>query len=74
MRLRGAFRLQIGDREVLAAEVKDAKALRKEGAEVRLEAGVLPFSAEFTRLPGEARVELLNAVQDVYLSKEITIA
>jgi mono/diheme cytochrome c family protein len=59
VRLRGRFRLQIAGQEVLAAEVKDAQAARKEGPEVRLEAGVHPLKAELTRPPGAAVVELL---------------
>jgi mono/diheme cytochrome c family protein len=58
VRLRGRFRLQVGGKEVLAAEVTDARAALKDGPEVRLEAGALPLKAEFTRLPGDARVEL----------------
>jgi mono/diheme cytochrome c family protein len=56
--LRGTFRLQVAGKEVLAGDVKDAKTALVEGAEVQLEAGVQPFVAEFTRLPGDARVEL----------------
>jgi mono/diheme cytochrome c family protein len=59
VRLRGRFRLQVGGKEVLAAEVKDAQAALKEGPEVRLEAGTHPLKAELTYLPGGARVELL---------------
>jgi mono/diheme cytochrome c family protein len=57
--LRGQFRLRIAGKDVLAAEVKEDAATLKEGPEVRLEAGVQPLVAEFTRLPGSARVELL---------------
>jgi mono/diheme cytochrome c family protein len=57
-RLRGQLRVRVGGKEVLAATVKETSAL-KEGPEVKLEAGVQPFEAEFTRLSGGARVELL---------------
>jgi mono/diheme cytochrome c family protein len=57
-RLRGRLSVRVGGKEVLAAAVKaDAPAL-KQGAQVRLEAGPHPLTAEFTRLPGAARVEL----------------
>src|SRR5258708_2642824 len=59
VRLRGQFKLQVGLKEVLTAEVKDEQPALREGAEVRLEAGVLPVVAEFKRLPGTARVDLL---------------
>jgi mono/diheme cytochrome c family protein len=56
--LRGKLRVTVGGKEMLAAEVKaDAPAL-KQGPEVRLEAGVHALTAEFTRFPGAARVEL----------------
>jgi cytochrome c551/c552 len=58
VRLRGRFQLQVAGKRVMAAEVKDEKPALKEGADVQLEAGVHPLVAEFTRLPGEARVEL----------------
>ncbi len=56
--IRGQFRLTIGGKEVVAAEVKDAEPVLKDGPEVRLEAGWQPLVAEFTRLPGAARVEV----------------
>jgi mono/diheme cytochrome c family protein len=56
--LRGRFRLTVAGKEALAAEAKGARPASKEGPEVELEAGVHPFTAEFTRLPGAARVEL----------------
>jgi cbb3-type cytochrome oxidase cytochrome c subunit len=56
--LRGRFRLSVAGKDVLAAEVNDETAARKEGAAHTLEAGVHPLVAEFTRLPGSARVEL----------------
>jgi mono/diheme cytochrome c family protein len=59
VRLRGRFRLTLAGRDVLTAEAKEATAVLKEGLEVRLEAGPQPLAAEFTRLPGAARVEVL---------------
>jgi mono/diheme cytochrome c family protein len=56
--VRGQFRLTVGGREVVAAEVKDAAPALKEGPEVRLDSGWQPLVAEFTRLPGAARVEV----------------
>jgi mono/diheme cytochrome c family protein len=58
-RLRGSFRMLVASKEVLQAEVKDAQSQLKQGPEVMLEAGVHPITAELTRLPGPARVELL---------------
>ncbi len=43
---------------MLVAETKTALPVLHEGADVALEAGVHPLVAEFTRLPGGARVEL----------------
>jgi mono/diheme cytochrome c family protein len=56
--LRGRFRLQVAGKEVLAAEVKEETPALRNGPEVRLEAGVHPLNADFTRLPGIARLEL----------------
>ena len=50
--------MTIGGTEVVAAEVKDAVASLKTGPEVRLESGWQPLVAEFTRLPGAARLEV----------------
>jgi cbb3-type cytochrome oxidase cytochrome c subunit len=58
VRLRGRFLLRVAGKEVLAAEVTDERPALKESADVLLEAGVHPLAAEFTRLPGDARVEL----------------
>jgi cytochrome c551/c552 len=58
VRLRGRFRLQVAGKDVLTAEGKDDKPALQESATVQLEAGVHPLVAEFTRLPGSARVEL----------------
>ncbi len=56
--VRGQFRLTVGDKEVLAATVKEEAPALKEGPELRLESGWQPLVAEFTRLPGPARVEV----------------
>ncbi len=58
VRLRGRFRLRVADKEVLNAEVKEERPALKVSADVTLEAGVHAVLAEFTRCPGEARVEL----------------
>jgi mono/diheme cytochrome c family protein len=56
--LRGKFRLTVAGKEVLSAEGKTAAPQLKEGPEVKLTAGIHPLLAEFTRLPGEARLQL----------------
>ena len=56
--LRGKFRMSIGGKEVLSGDVQDEKAQLKEGVNLRLDAGVVPLVAEFTRPLGEARVEV----------------
>jgi mono/diheme cytochrome c family protein len=56
--LRGRFRLTVAGKELLAAEGKDAAPITQDGPETKLESGVHPLSAEFTRLPGDARLEL----------------
>jgi cbb3-type cytochrome oxidase cytochrome c subunit len=58
-RLRGKLRVTVGGKEVLAAEEKADTPTLQKGPEVRLEAGVHPLVAEFTRLPGSARVLLM---------------
>lgn len=65
--LRGKFTLRIGDKEVLAAETKGENASRVEGPETRLAAGIQPLVAEFTRLPGAARVELFWQSPNIHL-------
>src|SRR5436309_6378934 len=57
-RLRGKLRVTVAGRDVLSADGTDEAPAAREGATVRLEAGVVPVVAEFTRLPGSARVEL----------------
>lgn len=59
VRLRGRFRLEVAGKEVLAAEVKDERPALKESDDVELTAGTHRIVAEFTRLPGSARVELM---------------
>jgi cytochrome c553/cytochrome c551/c552/mono/diheme cytochrome c family protein len=56
--LRGKFRMTVGGKEVLAGDVQDAKPQLKEGADLRLDAGVVPLVAEYTRPAGAARVEV----------------
>jgi mono/diheme cytochrome c family protein len=56
--LRGQFKLGVGGKEVLAAQVAEEKPALKEGPDVQLEAGVHPLLAEFSRPPGAARIEL----------------
>jgi mono/diheme cytochrome c family protein len=57
-RLRGKLIVRVGGKELLAAEVKGDRPEVKAGPATRLEAGVHPLTAEFTRLPGAAAVEL----------------
>lgn len=57
--LRGRLKLTIGGKEVLNVESKAERPTLVSGGEVRLEAGVAPLVAEFVRLPGAARVEVL---------------
>ncbi|HMC66592.1 MAG TPA: hypothetical protein VKI65_16785 [Gemmataceae bacterium] len=56
--LRGKFRLVIGGKEVLSAESHADLSASKQGRDIRFDAGVHPLVAEFTRLPGTARLEL----------------
>lgn len=58
-RLRGRLKLTVGGKEVLNAESKAERPALVSGGEVRLEVGVAPLVAEFVRLPGAARVEVL---------------
>jgi mono/diheme cytochrome c family protein len=57
--LRGRVRILLGAREILAAEVKEDKPAFKETEEVRLEAGAVQLTVEFTRFPGIGLIELL---------------
>jgi cytochrome c553/cytochrome c551/c552 len=56
--LRGKFRMTLGGKEVLSGDVPDEKSQVKEGADLRLDAGVVPLIAEYTRPTGAARVEV----------------
>jgi hypothetical protein len=56
--LRGRFRLTVAGKEVLAAEGKEAAPVSQDGPETKLESGVHAVTAEFTRPPGDARLEL----------------
>src|SRR5262249_45976543 len=56
--LRGKFLLTIAGKEALAAESHADLPASKQGRDTRLDAGVHPLAAEFTRLPGTARLEL----------------
>ncbi len=56
--LRGKFRLTLNGKEMLAHEVTAEKPVLRSGPETHLEAGLYSLTAEFTRLPGSARVEL----------------
>jgi cbb3-type cytochrome oxidase cytochrome c subunit len=59
VRLRGQFRLLVGPQEALRAEVSGAEPALKDGPEIQLKGGRLSLQAEFTRLPGLARVEVV---------------
>lgn len=56
--IRGRFQLRVADKEALNIESTAAAPVLQEGPEVRLETGIQPLSAVFTRLPGIARLEL----------------
>jgi mono/diheme cytochrome c family protein len=56
--LRGGVRILLGGKPVFAAEGTEAAPVRKEGAAVRLEAGVHRLRIEYTRPAGVARLEL----------------
>jgi cbb3-type cytochrome oxidase cytochrome c subunit len=68
----GKFRLTIDGKEVLAAEV-NGEAAAKEGISVKLPAGAYPLEAEFTRLPGEARLELFWQAP-IFIKEPVAIA
>jgi cytochrome c553 len=59
VRLRGRLRLSVAGKEVFAADARGEQPEMKESPEIRLDPGAWPLVAEFTRLPGAARVELL---------------
>ncbi len=54
--LRGKFKLVVNGQEALAAEVTDGDVELKRGPELTLEAGTYPLVADFTKVPGAARV------------------
>jgi len=56
--LRGKIAVSVAGKEVLTGEGKEDAASTATGQEMRLEAGIHPLSAKFTRLPGAARLEL----------------
>lgn len=56
--LRGGFQLSIAGKEVFRGKVDAQKPVKQVGPVVALEAGVHAVSAEFVRLPGEARLQL----------------
>src|SRR5262249_61192654 len=58
-RLRGKSRPTTAGKEVFPAEEAGAPPALRPAPPTRLEAGVQPLRAEFTRLPGGARLELL---------------
>jgi mono/diheme cytochrome c family protein len=58
-RLRGKFQLHVGGKEVLAVEVQDMTPALRDGPEIRLEPGVYPLVAEFGRISGVARLEVM---------------
>jgi mono/diheme cytochrome c family protein len=57
--LLGRFRLTVAGQQVLTGEIKGDKPVLVEGPETRLPAGAQPIVAEYSRLAGGARVELL---------------
>jgi mono/diheme cytochrome c family protein len=56
--LRGKFRLTIAGKVVLDAEARADEPASALGPAMRLEAGIHPLAAEFTRLPGAARLDV----------------
>jgi mono/diheme cytochrome c family protein len=56
--VRGKFKLTVDGKEVLSAEVNGDAAELKQGQTVKLAAGAYPLTAEFTRLPGDGRLEV----------------
>ena len=59
VRLLGEFKLTIAGKEVLKLKAADEKPALTDGVEVRLEPGVQPLVAEFTRTAPAAQFELL---------------
>ncbi|MBV9122566.1 MAG: c-type cytochrome, partial [Planctomycetes bacterium] len=58
-RVRGRFRLLVAGKPVLEVAAQEKEPMDQEGPETRLEAGVHRLQAEFIRLPGSARLEVL---------------
>jgi cbb3-type cytochrome oxidase cytochrome c subunit len=56
--LRGKFKLTLDNKIILSASAPGDSVGLESGAPVKLTAGALPIVAEFTRLPGDARLEL----------------
>jgi cbb3-type cytochrome oxidase cytochrome c subunit len=54
--LRGKVRIHVGGKEALAAEAREM--LTAKGPEVHLKAGPVPILVEFTRFPGDARLQV----------------
>ncbi|HEY8505751.1 MAG TPA: hypothetical protein VIL46_14295, partial [Gemmataceae bacterium] len=57
-RLRGTFVLRLGGKEVMRADSRAAEPALVGGPEVELPGEVLALEAEFTRHPGDARLEI----------------
>ncbi len=57
--VRGRLRLTIDGKEILLVNAQEEKPVEQTSADTRLESGVHRLTAEFTRLPGPARLELL---------------
>lgn len=64
--LRGKLRVTVGGKEVLRAEVKGDRPQEVEGRTIRLESGLQPLTAEFTRLHGAARATVSWKAPGVY--------
>ncbi len=56
--LRGKVRLTVAGKEVLAGEINAETGGLKEAPATKLEAGVHPLVVEFSRLPGNARLQI----------------
>lgn len=58
IRLVGKFKLTIAGKEMFSGEAKQNSPTLLDGPTIALEAGVHPLTAEFTRFPGAARLEV----------------
>jgi mono/diheme cytochrome c family protein len=56
--LRGKFQLTVDGKEILRGDGNGVSADLVEGKKIKLAAGAYPLRAEFTRLPGDARLEV----------------